>query len=429
MSGISDVPVIYNLFPRHFKNIDQWCDEIPHVKKMGFNALFVNPFHETGFSGSLYAVKNYYKLNPLFLKEGQEPSDFAPLKRFVDVCQKAGLQLIMDLVINHTAFDADLTKTNPQWYKHEKDGKLSSPFAVDPDNPSNITVWGDLATIDNKFSTDKKNLWAYWDSLVAYFQQMDISGYRCDAAYQVPAQLWAFLISAAKKRNNNTRFYAETLGCQVCEIEALGVAGFDYLFNSSKWWQFDKPWALEQHELGKKIAPSVSFPESHDTERFASVPPGSSQAQKFRYAVAAIFSKGLLMPQGYEFGATTRMDVVRGTPNDVDVHKWDLSAWIAKINHLKTTIKILEEEGSWRALSDFRHPFIFLEKKSDLGNESVFVCINKNMTSETRVESWALPSEIKQCGKALQLIPEEMPEGKIPDGFMLEPADIILFFK
>ena len=33
---------------------------------MGFNAVYINPFHYPGFSGSLYAVKDYYRLNPLF---------------------------------------------------------------------------------------------------------------------------------------------------------------------------------------------------------------------------------------------------------------------------------------------------------------------------------------------------------------------------
>ncbi|MFP4162359.1 MAG: alpha-amylase family glycosyl hydrolase [Chitinispirillaceae bacterium] len=427
MKPLSDVPLIYNLFPRHFRTIDEWSGAIPHIKDMGFNSVFVNPFHMTGFSGSLYAVKNYYKLNPLFLNEGQEPSDFSPLEQFVSSCRSEGIDIIMDLVINHTAFDADLTQTNPQWYKREKNGNLASPFAVDPADPSNVTVWGDLAIIDNRFSTDKDNLWKYWDELVAFYQNMGIMGYRCDAAYQVPSELWEYLISRSKKRHAETKFFAETLGCQLSEIEALGDAGFDYLFNSSKWWNFDEPWALEQHELNKKIAPSVAFPESHDTERLASVPPGTREVQKSRYAFAALFSKGLMMPQGYEQGATTRMDVVKGTPDDVDVPKWDLSSWIAGINGLKTSIPVLGEEGSWRTLCDYRHPFLFLEKMSDSGNPSVYVCVNKNMKDDTPVEGWMVPSEIHNCTKAIQLIQDEPVEESFPEAFMLDPADVILF--
>jgi starch synthase (maltosyl-transferring) len=52
-------------------------------------------------------------------------------------------------------------------------------------------------------------------------------------------------------------------------VLALREAGFDYFFNSSKWWDFREPWALEQHEEVRRIAPSISFPETHDTARLA----------------------------------------------------------------------------------------------------------------------------------------------------------------
>ena len=57
---------IYNLFPTLAGSIADWTAELPRIAAMGFNAVYVNPFHYPGFSGSLYAVKDYYKLNPRF---------------------------------------------------------------------------------------------------------------------------------------------------------------------------------------------------------------------------------------------------------------------------------------------------------------------------------------------------------------------------
>jgi starch synthase (maltosyl-transferring) len=34
---------------------------------MGFNWLYINSVHYPGFSGSLYAVKHHYRINPEFL--------------------------------------------------------------------------------------------------------------------------------------------------------------------------------------------------------------------------------------------------------------------------------------------------------------------------------------------------------------------------
>lgn len=427
MKKQDDVPLIFNLFPRHFKTIDNWAEIIPHVKEMGFNAIFVNPFHETGFSGSLYAVKDYYRLNPLFLKKGQDPSDFSPLKKFIKKCKDNDMDIIMDLVINHTAFDSVLTTSHPEWYKHDNEGRLMNPFAIDPGDGNKVTVWGDLAIIDNDGSSDRDGLWNYWDSLVAFFQKMGILGYRCDAAYQVPAPLWERLISSAKKREPGTMFYAETLGCQLSQIEALAHVGFDYLFNSSKWWKYDQPWALDQHQSNKRIAPSIAFPESHDTERLASEYPGTIEAQKGRYAFESLFSKGLMMTMGFEYGAKTRMDVVKGSPEHVDKPQWDLTQWIGIINDLKMKIPVLGEEGAWRTLCDYNQPFLFLRKDSDSGNKPVCVCVNKNLTGETTIEEWMIPPDIKNCSKAITLTASKPAEEPVPKAFMLEPADVVLF--
>ena len=36
------------------------------------------------------------------------------------------------------------------------------------------------------------------------------------------------------------------------------------------------------------------------------------------------------MPAGFEYGAVTRIDVVRGTPRDVDTPKWDIPHGLRK---------------------------------------------------------------------------------------------------
>lgn len=427
-SSLKKVPLIYNLFPRYFRTIDDWNGEVTKIAEMGFNAIFINPFFETGFSGSLYAVKNYYRLNSLFLKDGQDPSDFSPIDRFNATCRKLGITLIIDLVINHTAKDSVLTQEHPEWYKWNENGELVSPFAIDPADDSNVTVWGDLASIDNESSPKREQLWDYWDSLIAFFQERGINGFRCDAAYQVSVELWKRLITAAKKRDSAATFYAETLGCRLEQIEALAPSGFDYLFNSSKWWNFDHSWAIDQHSTNKHIAPSISFPETHDTERLASCSPKTESVQRSRYAFAALFSEGILMTMGYEFGAVTRMDVVRGSPEDVDHPQWDLTEWIRSVNRLKLNIPVLSEEGTWRPLNPYSQQYLFLEKSSSQGHRPVYVCVNKSPVAETEVEEWALPELIRaNCSHAISLLTDELRAEPIPLAFTLDPADVVLF--
>ena len=157
---------------------------------MGFNWLFLNPFHYPGFSGSLYAVKDYYRLHPMFPgRSNQSPDEL--LIEFLRQADAQGLSVMMDLVINHTAKDALLVEQHPEWYAHEADGSICSPFAVDPDDPTKKTVWGDLAEIDYEHPPDREGLLSYWKDLVRHYTRLGFHGFRCDAAYKVPAATWS----------------------------------------------------------------------------------------------------------------------------------------------------------------------------------------------------------------------------------------------
>jgi starch synthase (maltosyl-transferring) len=431
MNAPKKTPLIFNLFPRYFSTIHEWDDAVKHASDMGFYWIYVNPFHETGLSGSQYAIKDYYRLNRLFLKSDEDPSDWRILKNFTAFCTKCGCSVMMDLVINHTAFDSVLVDTHQLWYKRDQQGNLVHPHAIDPANADNITVWGDLAEIDNHNSRQRKELWAYWDKLIDFFQNLDVMGFRCDAAYQVPSDLWKFLISSAKKRHSGTVFLAETLGCRLEEIDSLQGCGFDFLYNSSKYWEFDKPWCIEQHESNKRIAPSISFPESHDTNRLAAEFPGTLHVQKSRYLFGALFSKGLLMTMGYEYGVKKRMDVVNGSLSDVEGPQWDLTKWIAGINDFKSRTPIFQEEGTWKVLSSYDRDILFLEKLSGNGDSSMLVCVNKHKLNSRTVAREEFPGD-RVCTQIIRPFSENSQPLCIASSlffpFDLGPAEIVLFF-
>ena len=69
-------PRIYNLFPLLCGTVRQWEEHLPRIAAMGFSWVYVNPFHYPGFSGSLYAVKDYYRINDL-MRDGDRPLEDA----------------------------------------------------------------------------------------------------------------------------------------------------------------------------------------------------------------------------------------------------------------------------------------------------------------------------------------------------------------
>jgi starch synthase (maltosyl-transferring) len=367
-------PRIYNLFPLLAGPLPQWGPHLERAQRLGFDWVFINAFHYAGYSGSLYSIKDYYAIDPRLI-DSDAGSPFDQLRRMIEKANQLGLKIMMDLVINHTAFDSPLVTEHPDWYKRGTDGKPLHPSAKDGDKK---VTWGDLAEVDNASSSDRESLWRYWLQLAEYYAALGFRGFRCDAAYKVPAELWQFLIGHIKKSYPGTLFVAESLGCPFADTVRLARSGFDFILNSSKWWDFTEPWCLEQYRQTAPLVPSISFAESHDTERLAAELRGDKEAVKLRYAFSALFSTGVMMPIGFEYGFRKRLDVVNTQPEDWEASPWDISEFIAAVNHLKISNRVFNEEGPIERVESGNPKVVALVKSSRDGKEKALLLFNTN---------------------------------------------------
>ena len=276
-SSFTPGPRIYNLFPTLLGPIERWTEQLPEITRMGFDWVFVNPFHLPGESGSLYAVKDYYRLHPDTTARTVIAVTTSACKAFTDAASKAGISVMMDLVVNHTAIDSDLVSEHPDWYVHDDDGSVHSPSATDLDDPERVTVWEDLAQLDYSERPAREAMIDYFTEVIRHYIALGFRGFRCDAAYQLPGTVWQVFIERARASAPETQFFAETLGAPPDDIEQLRPAGFDALFNSAKWWDFRADWLLDQYQSFRDLAPSIAFPESHDTARLAEETAGDSR--------------------------------------------------------------------------------------------------------------------------------------------------------
>ena len=346
---------LYNLFPLLTGSLTQAAEQFPRIAAMGFDWLYLNPVHLTGGSRSLYAVASYDEIDPRFASNDDRDLD-KNLRPFCAAARTAGLGLMVDLVINHTSDNHAFTQDRPHWYAHEADGRIKSPSAIDPGDPSKLTVWGDLYELDYDGS-GRDEMIAYFSHYIRHLVGLGVTGFRCDAAYKVPAEVWAALIHAGKEQNPQTIFAAETLGCRLDQIEALAGVGFDYFFNSSKWWDMRASWAPEQYNQFRGFAPSIAFPESHDTPRLAAETEALGNVElaaryaRLRYALACCFSSGVMLPIGYEYGFKKPLHVVETTPKSWEQPTYDISAEITALNHMKAACPALNVEGAL----DYRH--------------------------------------------------------------------------
>ncbi len=405
-----EAPRIYNLFPRLVGTISNWFAHLDRIEEMGFNWIYVNPLNYAGFSGSIYSIKENFRLNPMFSEDNEEDQySWNSLKKFIERCHKRGLNFMIDFVINHTAIDSNLIQEHRSWFVEKwclvEDGtslvvkffeknqtpkndevpsdqyhlekRIANPYAIDPSDSKQITIWGDLGEIDFD-SPHKDEIVEYWKKLLDFYLNLGIDGLRCDAAYQVPSDVWDSLIKYVKSKNSNVLFIAETLGCTIPQCESIAKAGFDYIFNSSKYWDFTAPWCVEQFNLFRKYAPSIGFPESHDTTRLSKDSNCRVDIQQFRYFFTAFFSAGILMPIGYEYGFQRKLDVVDMMPKDWEPQKFDISVAIKEINKFKKQFECLNQDG--RIIHfEYGDLNLLLIRKSNLQeNEHMFLIYNKD---------------------------------------------------
>lgn len=170
---------IYEVNIRQFTNegtFNSFLNHLPELKKLGVDILWlmpINPIGEKnrkGTLGSYYSVKDYKAINPNFGSK----EDF---KTLVDSIHSLGMHVIIDWVANHTSWDHEWTKTNPEFYNKDSLGNFIPPVAD----------WSDVIDL-NYENKELRN--AMTEALLYWVKEFNIDGYRCDVAEMVPLDFW-----------------------------------------------------------------------------------------------------------------------------------------------------------------------------------------------------------------------------------------------
>lgn len=369
--------IIYNLFPLLAGTFSDWPQHIERAAQMGFNWIFVNPIQLPGASGSLYAIADYFALNPLLVESPNRKSADDQVKEVIRGAEQLGLKMMVDLVINHCAADSELLDTHPEWFVWESGNRVAHPFCKEDGRK---VEWKDLAQFDHKNSRDREGLFRFFLDIIRYLIDLGFKGFRCDAAYQLPGSLWERLIKETRKIAPETVFFAETLGCTPDLTRKTARAGFDYIFNSSKWWDFKANWLMKQYALTRDIAPSISFPESHDTVRLCEEFDGNVAGLKQRYLFAALFSAGVMAPIGFEFGFRKKPHVVKTRPDDWETTDIDLTSFITRVNRIKAEHPLFLTDSPAEILHHDNPQVLLMWKgATDAGQEEALLILNKDI--------------------------------------------------
>ncbi len=172
-------------------------------------------------------------------------------------------------------------------------------------------------------------------------------------------------------------YLSETLGCTPVELMITADTGFDYVMNSFKWWDFTADYFLKDYREWAGKYPSMTFPENHDTARYAEEAGYNEDMAISKYAVCSYFCSSIATTIGFEYGFGRRLDVVQTIPDWWEEKKYDISSTIAKINEIKSTYKVLQEDNMIDILRADCDVFAFAKTSLDR-SEKVVIIVNRN---------------------------------------------------
>ncbi len=416
---------IYNLFPRLAGTITEWIEYLDDIKYMEFNTVYINPIFETGYSKNMYAPKDFYKIDNIFLDEDSNLEPIEQFREFVKEAHKRDIKVILEVIMTHTSMDCELVMTNPDWYKYNN-GKIQRFLMREGEN---WIQWGDLLEVDNEMSPDKENLRKYWKGILRYYiEETNIDGIKCEAAHKITPEFWKEIINFTRELKKDFLFIADNFGAEFNEARELAKVDFDYIYTSLKWWDLSSAWFIEQHYNLKDLICMISFPESHDTERVSFKYEKNISASEAWYSICAFFNTGVMIPIGYEYGFELKLDIVNSFKDDMEEKKMDIKDYIRKINSIKKEYPLFNEETDIYLLnSNNFYVFIFKKVSRDKEEEALIV-VNMDFKANQEIYINNLRGIITK-NKIEDISPEDR-INYIPNNFhyKLRPGEVRIFY-
>jgi len=365
-------------------NFASFMKELPFIiKELGvriIHLLPINPvptsYGRMGLYGSPYATTDYFGID-------QGYGSFSRYKtiedQFVDVTSTIhglGAKVILDMVINHTGWASSILFTHRQWIKVDADHKIISPGAWG-------VTWGDLVELDYSHH----DLWQYMAKVFLVWCQRGIDGFRLDAGYKIPLEVWRYIIARVREEFPNTLFLLEGLGGPWETTEKLLTAGQMNWAYSELFQNYSRGQIVDYLRYAQRISTTkgtmVHYAETHDNDRLANK--GKVYALMRLYVCGfTSFSGAWGFTNGVEWLATEKIDVHRNTGLN-----WGSSDNL--VREIKKINEILRENPAfWQRdnleMADVANDEVLAFTRSNTDRGNIIACaINLNPQKAQRI--------------------------------------------
>ncbi|MHC9532539.1 alpha-glucosidase [Dellaglioa sp. L3N] len=205
--------IAYQVYPRSFQDtnndgigdIGGIIQKLDYLKSLGISILWISPIYKSPMVDMGYDIADYQAIDPQF-------GTMADFDKLLAECDKRGIKIVMDLVINHTSdqhdwFKKALADKNSKYrnyyiFKTTTDGKVpnnwrsifgGSTWTEVPDEPGTY-YFHTFAKQQPDLNWENPVLRREIYDMINWWLDKGVAGYRCDAITHLKKDLdWASL--------------------------------------------------------------------------------------------------------------------------------------------------------------------------------------------------------------------------------------------
>jgi len=352
--------------------------ELPHIMEtLGCRILHLLPvgptpttFARFGRFGSPYACLNLAGIDLALVEFDKKSNGDAQFRELTRAVRSRGGRVVIDIVINHTGWGSTLFENKPEWFVHDADGTFVSPGAWG-------VTWGDLVELN-------PNQVELWDALAEAFIvwcRRGVDGFRCDAGYKVPVQVWQYIEARVRGEFPETLFLLEGLGGPLEATEALLTDGGMQWAYSELFQNYGSAEVARyidySNRQSERVGLYVHYSETHDNNRLAESGRKWSLMRN-RLCALASSSGGFGFTCGVEWLAPERLNV-HGSRGLAWGNKDNLVEELARLNRLLVSHPCFFDGAKLKRLSPDDSPVLVLRRDSSEGLDTVLVFVNTDV--------------------------------------------------
>ena len=353
--------------------LNAFAKHLDRLKEMGVQTIWFMPINpislvdRKGSLGSYYAVSDYTSVNPEF-------GTMADFIQIVKAIHSKGMKVIIDWVPNHTGADHRWLTEQPDFFVKDKNGKAA--MAVD---------WADTRQLDYKNTVMQDSMIA---AMKFWIAKTDIDGFRCDVAWNVPADFWRKCIPQLKSMKS---LFMLAEG----DSAYLPQSGFDAVYPWHMFKMMEKiakgtrpAFGLdsvknESDKLYPENTIQMYFTSNHDENSWNNADYGTFPGpvhEPFAVFTQTMANSVPLIYGGQEEPVLRALKFFDKDP--MTLGKYQRAAFYKTLLHLRKSNMALSADASFRKINagDEKAVYAFVREK---GNEKVLVILNLSNSEQS----------------------------------------------